>query len=138
MDKALEGEIRRRARGRCEYCLIAQAWCDSPFQIDHIVARKHGGATTAGNLAVSCYRCNLYKGPNIAGVDPDTGQVTRLFHPRRNSWDEHFAWLGAALRGRTPVGRTTISVLRINHPSYVAVRESLIEEGVFPPSPTKK
>lgn len=34
-------------------------------------------------------------------------------------------------------GRTTISVLRINHPSYVAVRESLIEEGVFPPSPSK-
>ena len=27
-------------------------------------------------------RCNLHKGPNLSGVDPDTGQVVRLFDPR--------------------------------------------------------
>jgi hypothetical protein len=31
------------------------------------------------------------------------------------------------------VGRATITVLVINHPDAVAVREALIEEGVFPP-----
>jgi hypothetical protein len=25
-----------------------------PFPIDHIIARRHGGLTTLGNLAVSC------------------------------------------------------------------------------------
>jgi hypothetical protein len=36
------------------------------------------------------------------------------------------------LVGRTAVGRTTISVLRINLPDRVRLRRELIEEGVFP------
>jgi hypothetical protein len=68
-----------------------------------VIAEKHGGATVLGNLALSCFFCNTFKGPNVAGVDPKTGKVTRLFHPRRNQWDEHFHWDGAFLVGRTPV-----------------------------------
>ena len=40
---------------------------------------------------------------------------------------------GAYLIGRTPVGRVTVAVLGINDPFRVALREALIEEGVFPP-----
>lgn len=103
-----------------------------PFQIDHIVARKHGGHTRAENLALSCYPCNAYKGPNIAGMDEQTGQVTRLFHPRRDDWPTHFAWFGPTLLGRTAIGRVTVAVLDINQPDRLAVRHSLIGEGVFP------
>jgi hypothetical protein len=38
------------------------------------------------------------------------------------------------LIGRKAIGRTTIAVLNIHHPSAVAVREQLAAEGVFPPA----
>ena len=104
-----------------------------PFHVDHIVAQKHHGATTAENLALACYNCNMYKGPNIAGIETSTGLVIPLFHPRRDDWHTHFRWEGARLIGVTSVGRVTIEVLQINLPQRVAHRESLIAEGVFPP-----
>jgi len=35
------------------------------------------------------------------------------------------------LLGRTPIGRTTVEVLRINLPNLVALRELLMEDGLF-------
>ena len=104
-----------------------------PFQIDHIIARKHGGATVADNLALACFRCNAHKGPNVAGFDPETGELVRLFHPRKDRWEEHFRWRGPQLVSLTAIGRVTVQVLAINDPGYMAVRHALIEEGVFPP-----
>jgi hypothetical protein len=101
-----------------------------PFQIDHIVSLKHRGSSDAANLALSCYNCNAYKGPNIAGIDSDTDEVTRLFHPRRDQWSEHFLWDGPHLTGRTTIGRTTIDVLSINLPERVELRRTLISIGV--------
>jgi len=37
------------------------------------------------------------------------------------------------LVGRTPIGRATVAVLVINHPKMIALRATLISEGVFPP-----
>jgi hypothetical protein len=104
-----------------------------PYQIDHIIARKHRGMSTQDNLALACFYCNTHKGPNIAGINRSTGEVVRLFHPRRDAWPDHFYWEGARLRGLTDIGRVTIDVLCINDPEYVAVRQALIDEGVFPP-----
>ena len=102
-----------------------------PIEIDHIIARKHRGRTVAGNLAVSCYYCNVYKGPNLTGRDPATGKVTRLYHPRRHKWSYHFRFQRSTLIGRTAIGRTTIDVLKMNHPQLVALRGILIAGGVF-------
>lgn len=132
-DRSLEAAVIRRARGRCEYCHFPEAGSELPFHLDHIIAEKHSGPTTASNLAWACFSCNLFKGPNIAGVDPVTGRLTRLFHPRRDVWKEHFHWDGAWLHGKTAVGRTTIAVLAINSADAVAVREALIEECSFEP-----
>lgn len=132
MRKALKELVWRRAKGACEYCLMPQELYRLPFQIDHIHAKQHGGLTVSRNLALACYHCNLHKGPNIAGVDPESGRLRRLFHPRTDAWIDHFAWDGPYLTGRTAVGRATISVLAINDPLFVAVRELLIEDGAFP------
>jgi hypothetical protein len=132
MNRDLQRIVRERANGRCEYCAFPQEFAELPFEVDHVVARKHRGATNADNLALTCFYCNSYKGPNIAGVDPVTGATTPLFQPRRDGWSEHFRWNGPELVGLTAVGRTTIDVLRINHPDALAVRTSLIDEGVFP------
>src|SRR5437763_10302822 len=92
MDAALEDLVRRRARFRCEYCLLPEALVSTPFQFDHIIAQSHGGATSADNLALACFHCNNFKGPNLAGMDLETRRVIRLFHPRRDVREDHFRW----------------------------------------------
>src|SRR6184192_315757 len=94
MDAKLDEAVRRRAGNRCEYCRMPQEFESARFQIDHAIAQKHSGNTALDNLALCCIRCNLYKGPNIAGLDPITGALTPLFHPRQNIWAEHFTWNG--------------------------------------------
>jgi HNH endonuclease len=123
--------VWRRAHDRCEYCKLPARFHPAPFQIDHIVARQHGGGTDLSNLALSCLHCNARKGPNIAGIDPSTGNVTRLFNPREDRWDTHFEWDGAAIAGRTTVGRVTVQVLGMNDPDFLEVRLALIGEGAF-------
>src|SRR5438874_8874034 len=96
------------------------------------VARRHGGQTVLENLALACLHCNRHKGPNIAGMDPNTGDLVRLFHPRTDLWEGHFGWTGSALTGKTAIGRAAIHVLAINDPDFLAVREALIREQAFP------
>jgi hypothetical protein len=133
MEKALDQQVRTRAKARCEYCLAPQSASKLTFPIDHVIARQHGGPTTAENLALCCGRCNLSKGPNIAGLDPHDGSLTRLFNPREDAWSEHFRYDGPVLVGLTAIGRTTVFVLAMNQPYQMAARQALIDEGVFPP-----
>src|SRR5262245_47965879 len=81
MDDALIQLVWNRAGQRCEYCHLAQVHSTLQFEIDHIIARKHGGQAIPSNLALLCFYCNSYKGPNIAGLDSGTGAITKLFHP---------------------------------------------------------
>lgn len=129
-NRALEAKVIRRAAGRCEYCHFPVEVSELPFHCDHIIAEKHGGATNDTNLAWACFSCNLRKGPNLSGLDPVSGELMRLFHPRTDVWEQHFAWKGAWLQGKTSIGRTTIAVLDINHPDAVAVREALLDEEI--------
>jgi len=92
------------------------------FHLEHIVARQHEGPTVGGNLAWACHHCNLHKGTNLAGMDPETGQVQVLFNPRADDWDVHFERRGAVVVGRTPAGRTTAKLLRMNVPERVELR----------------
>jgi hypothetical protein len=132
--------VRERAGHACEYCLLPEQ--NHPgeffveavaFEIEHIIPRQHRGRTVLGNLAFSCLRCNKSKGPNLAGLDPHTGKLTPLFHPRRHKWSYHFRLDGPYIVGRTPIGRVTVYVLNMNHPLRVELRRQLIEEGEFPP-----
>ena len=131
MDADLHRRVRERSGGRCEYCHLPEADSLVPFEIEHIIPRKHRGRTVAANLAWACIYCNGYKGPNLAGRDPTTGKITPLYQPRRHKWSFHFRYQGSVLIGRTAIGRTTIDVLQINRPYLVAIREVLITAGVF-------
>jgi hypothetical protein len=133
MSSRIRRAVRERARGRCEYCQLPQAEAAEPFNSDHVIARQHRGVSTEENLAFACASCNRHKGPNIAGIDPDTLQAVTLFNPRRDVWAEHFEWEGAVLKGRTPIGRVTVQVLDINNADRVLLRTLLIDLGVFPP-----
>lgn len=128
---ALVAEVRRRACGRCEYCQFPDLHAVIPFEVEHVIPLKHGGATESANLALACFYCNRYKGPNVAGIVEPGSLVTRIFHPRVDIWNEHFVWEGAVISARTDVGRATLNVLRINLPNAVAIREVLIADGLW-------
>jgi hypothetical protein len=68
MDDALVQLVWQRAQAACEYCRLPQAYSTLTFEVDHITAKKHGGKTVPGNLALTCFYCNSYKGPNGADV----------------------------------------------------------------------
>lgn len=118
-------QVRERAQNACEYCHLHQD--DSPLaalHVEHIIPRVHGGSDELDNLALACIDCNLHKGTNLTGIDPRTNEVTELFHPRRQEWNEHFEWQGIHLVGRTATGRTTIRVLNMNSEDQIALRSS--------------
>jgi 5-methylcytosine-specific restriction endonuclease McrA len=117
--------VRERAGNRCEYCHLHQD--DSPLavlHVEHICPKCHGGRESLENLALACIDCNLHKGTNLTGIEPLTDKVTELFHPRRHRWDDHFAWRGIYLVGRTAIARTTIRVLNMNSEDQLALRSS--------------
>ncbi len=125
-EAALRRLVRGRAGHRCEYCHMRQE--DEPFvtyQIEHVIAIQHGGGDEDANLALACSHCNLHKGPNLAGIDPEINAVEPLFHPRRHTWDDHFQRDGSLLGGRTPCGRATVRVLAMNAPIRVELREAI-------------
>ncbi len=133
MDPELVRLVWRRAQACCEYCQLPHDCSLLPFEIDHIIARKHGGPSRASNLALSCFHDNAFKGSNLAGLDPRTGRLTPLFHPRRHKWARHFRWEGPLLVGRTPIGRATLVTPLMNLDQRVAHRQALIDAGLFPP-----
>jgi hypothetical protein len=135
MHASLESLVWQRARGRCEYCQIAQEFDELIFEIDHIIATKHGGKTIASNLALACFSCNKHKSSDLSGIDPQTRRIARLFHPRRMKWLRHFRWDGPWLVGCTAIGRATVATLDINAPLRVRLRSELMANGDFPPPP---
>ena len=111
---------------------MPQAVDEAAFEVDHIIARKHHGQTVAGNLCLSCFYYNSFKGSDLSSLDIVTRKITPLFNPRRHRWTRHFRWDRAFLFGRTPIGRVTIALLHINDEYRVELRELLIKEGAFP------
>jgi len=122
---ALRREVRERARGRCEYCLLPEEQAYFPHEPDHIIATKHGGKSTADNLALACFNCNRFKGSDIASIDPESGEFTRFFDPRTQEWSQHFSIDRGLIKPRTATGRVTELVLKLNLESRVEVREIL-------------
>jgi len=102
------------------------------FEIDHIVAEKHGGPTVLNNLCLSCPECNGFKGSDLSSFDPETGLLAPLFHPRQQRWADHFVLNGAVIEPLTPEGRTTVFLLRLNDPERVTDRVLYLEAGNYP------
>lgn len=128
MDAATRLLVFERASRCCEYCRLPQS--ASPFltfHVEHIIARQHGGSNGAENLALACPDCNRHKGPNLASLDPQSGQLVTVFHPRRDSWHEHFEMLADVIVGLTPLGRATTRLLNMNDEERVAMRAEIRE-----------
>lgn len=132
MDAATRAQVRQRAGGRCEYCLLRQESSGLAHHIEHIRARQHGGPDHPDNLALACNRCNAHKGPNLTGIDPVSGELVPLFHPRRDIWADHFELHEARIDGRTASGRATVYVLAMNDERRLERRAELLARGEYP------
>jgi 5-methylcytosine-specific restriction endonuclease McrA len=132
----ISAELRKviidRASKRCEYCLIHQDFSIYTHEIDHIIAVKHGGETTADNLALSCLSCNRHKGSDFATIDQVTKEIVPLFNPRRQLWDEHFYLENARIEGKTQIGQATTRLLQFNVANRVLERQVLISQSQYP------
>ena len=124
--------VRARADGCCEYCRLAEAVSFTLHEIDHVIPKKHGGQTTAENLALSCALCNRRKGTDLASVDPETGQIVLLFHPRNDRWTDHFGLDGTRIAGLTSTGRATARLLGFNSEARLTERAAIQAAGSQP------
>jgi hypothetical protein len=122
---ALRRLVEERANYQCEYCLLPAKVAFFPHEIDHIIAEKHGGETNADNLALTCWRCNRYKGSDLGSFDPDTGNFSFLFNPRQQKWKLHFMFSEVVLVGLTCEGRTTVKLLQMNSEERLSERKKL-------------
>ncbi|MCA9114972.1 MAG: HNH endonuclease [Planctomycetaceae bacterium] len=124
MDGDTREAVAERAGRRCEYCLLKEDDDVDFFHVEHVIARKHGGSDDPSNLAFACQYCNLHKGPNLSGIDPegDPQTAVRLFNPRVDTWGEHFYFDGPSILGASPVGRATVACLNMNSDQRQTIR----------------
>jgi HNH endonuclease len=124
---ALRRAVRERSRECCEYCLIPESMTWAVHTVDHIIAEKHGGATSAENLAIACAICNSRMGSDLASIDEQTGAIVPLFHPRRDRWVEHFRLVRGRIEPLSATGRATVRLFRLNEQQRVEERVRLVE-----------
>jgi hypothetical protein len=120
---SLRQQVITRANEHCEYCR-ADIRIIIAHHIDHILPLSDGGQTISENLCLACVLCNETKNNATSGVDPQTQENVRLYHPRQDDWHSHFEWSddGLFLQGNTPIGRATIQQLQLNRATYVKAR----------------
>ena len=127
----LRRSVEARASGCCEYCLVPEAFTLLRHQVDHVIAEKHAGPTSADNLALACAQCNGCKGSDIASLDPLLATLTPTFNPRTDRWSDHFSILDGAIVPKAAVGRVTVALLRLNEPDRIEERRLLHTAGVI-------
>jgi hypothetical protein len=96
------------------------------------MSRKQGGLSDSDNLAYACLRCNAWKGSDVGSIDGETGKFVRLFHPRRERWDDHFVFRGPVIEPLSDEGKAMVRLLKLNLDKRVAERRLLAAVGRYP------
>ena len=127
--------VKIRANYCCEYCKSQENLSSSPFSIDHIIPLAKNGTNDLDNLALACPGCNNHKFTHTQALDPVSGEIVPLFHPRQQEWTQHFKWSSdySTMIGLTPTGRVTIIRLKLNRDYLVNLRKALFLTGQHPP-----
>ncbi len=134
--KRLRQRVAQQAQFRCGYCQTQEVVSGVPLTLEHIIPKVRGGEDVETNLWFSCRLCNENKGVLTEAIDPDTATTVRIFNPRLDDWNVHFAWSteGSTVIGLTAIGRATVNALDLNSSFRVASRTLWVEAGYHPPS----
>lgn len=135
ISESLRRKVAEASGHRCGYCRTAQLISAAQMHVEHIVPLAAGGSDDEENLWLACAWCNSYKSSKMSGVDPDTGEDSALFNPRKQRWHQHFRWTddGTEIIGITAIGRATVATLRMNNEHIVASRRLWALAGWHPP-----
>jgi 5-methylcytosine-specific restriction endonuclease McrA len=87
----LTAQILADAGHRCGYCRTDERLTGSLLSIEHILPIAAGRPTERENLWRSCRECNERKGAQVQATDPESGEISALYNPRTQSWDDHSA-----------------------------------------------
>lgn len=137
MSRLISNELRaaviERAGFRCEYCRLPESAAAFPFEVDHIIALKHGGKMELLNLACSCLRCNRCKGTDFATFLAESMRPIFFFNPRKHRWFDHFETAEGVIYTKTAIGESTLKIFQFNLPvERIMARKSLEMAGLFP------
>ena len=124
--------VAKRAEHRCEYCLLHESDMFIAFEIDHIVAQKHGGGNEIENLAYACPHCNQHKGTNLVTFIDNYDDISRIFNPRKDIWSEHFEIEQGEILAISKIGAASIKLLKFNDIDLLILRKILGEAGRYP------
>ncbi|MBI3797592.1 MAG: HNH endonuclease [Deltaproteobacteria bacterium] len=126
--------VAERAKGYCEYCRCQARFSPDSFSVEHIMPRSRRGTAELSNLALSCQGCNNRKYTSVEALDPLTGEIAPLYHPRQQPWTDHFTWNPdyTLILGLTPTGRATIEKLQLNRAGVINLRRVLRSFGEHP------
>jgi HNH endonuclease len=125
-------KIAKRAENRCEYCRIHEDDMFIGFEIDHIIANKHGGGNEIENLAYACPHCNQHKGSDLVTFIDSYDDIVMLYNPRKQKWEEHFETNLGEIIAKTKIGKATIKLLKMNDIDLIILRNMLSEIGRYP------
>ncbi len=128
----LRFKVKQRAKNCCEYCRVHQDDFFFPFEIDHIISKRHNGKTVLSNLALSCSLCNRMKAADIGTYLDDEMRFFRLFHPRLDIWSEHFEINLGEIFPLSNIGLATVKLLDLNNPDRIILRQILINANLYP------
>lgn len=82
---ALRTQLEDADDGQCVYCQTTVDNTGQALTIDHIVPVAGGGDTVFANLCRACRHCNEAKQDQTQAIDPVTGELVPLYHPRQQS-----------------------------------------------------
>ncbi|MBD2458172.1 HNH endonuclease [Nostoc sp. FACHB-87] len=136
ISEATQNQVRQRAKSLCEYCHASEQWQYVSFTVDHVIPLSKGGANSIDNLALACFHCNRKKSDKVKVFDEQSSSEVPLFHPRTDSWQEHFIWSTDTLSiiGLTPTGRATVTALEFNRSRIINIRAADREIERHPPT----
>lgn len=135
LSNTLREAVILRAGQCCEYCKSQDKYSPTTFTIDHIIPVSLGGTSDSDNLAYACFLCNRLKSNKISAFDDLSEKWIPLFHPRKDNWNEHFAWNEdtTLIIGITVIGRSSVKELRLNREKLIEYRKCIIPFGTHPP-----
>lgn len=130
----IQEQVRQRANYLCEYCHASERWQYVSFTVDHVIPRSLGGNDRLENLALACFHCNRRKTNRVTAMT-ESGDEVALFNPRKDAWNDHFAWSanGLEILGLTLLGFATIEALVLNRERVISIRATDKEIGRHPP-----
>ena len=124
--------VAKHANFLCEYCLVHEDDTYFGCEVDHIISVKHGGSTTADNLAYACFFCNRDKGSDIGSIVWETNKFVRFYNPRTDRWADHFKLNGMVIEPLTNIGQVTARILGFNDSERILEREELADLDRYP------